>query len=166
LTLRLPNSIPSRLRQVLREEIDVYKCLLELSRKKKKLLLEKFSTDLIAIVSEEERLVTHLMTLEETRRAATTELTGQGEATLEQAAEKIDSADLKSDIWMLGTQMKDIAAEIRTTNEENQKLLEQALELTQYTIKLITRIPGGATYGPTGPAKPRTPISALIDRKA
>lgn len=160
------SSSPAQLKAILREELEFYKKLLELSHRKRKLLLEKFSTDLMAIVSEEEKLVTHLMTLEETRRTATADLAGSPDATLEQAIERIESADLKSDVWMLGTQMKDMAAEIRTVNEENQKLLEQALELTQYTIKLITNIPGGATYGPSGPNKPKTPISTLIDRKA
>lgn len=155
-----------QLKQVLREELEVYRKLLELAQRKRKLLLEKFSTDLMAIVSEEEQLVTHLVTLEETRRAVVTEMTGQTDLTLEQVLEQVDSADLKGDLWLLGTQLKDLAAQIRTANEDNQKFLEQALELTQYTIKLITNIPGGSTYGPSGPTKPKIPVSALIDRKA
>jgi flagellar biosynthesis/type III secretory pathway chaperone len=155
-----------QLKQVLRQELAVSQKLLELSQRKRKLLLEKFSTELMTIVSEEERLVQHLMNLEDDRRAATAEVAGDAALTLEQLLERIEPADAKSDLWMLGTQLRDLGGQIRAINEENQKLLEQALELTQYTIKLITSIPGGATYGPAGPTRPKQPISALIDRKA
>lgn len=154
-----------KLKQILSQELEITRKLLELSKRKRKLLLEKFSTELLTIVSEEEQLVTHLVTLEEQRRAATAELAGNPSLTLEQLLEHIKSADSKSDLWHLGTQLKDVGSQIRTINEENQKLLEQALELTQYTIKLIAKIPGGATYAPKG-SKPKQTISALIDRKA
>lgn len=154
------------LKAILGEELTIYQKLLSFARDKKKLLLEKFSTDLQTIVTQEEHLVQRLIDLEQLRRDLVSQITGDGDASLDAAVEKIPEADNKSDLWLLGNQLRDLMSEIKTINDENQKLLEQALELTQYSIKLITRVPSGVTYGPGGkkPAKSLNPT--LIDRKA
>ena len=159
----------SQLKQNLAEELALYRELLVLSKKKKKLLLERFSTDFLQIVGEEEKRVQRLAELEESRTALITGLVGKPDANLEQAIEAVESTSDKSDLWMIGTQLKDVTGEIRTINEENQKLLEEALELTQYTLKLITTPPREVTYRP--PGKANKPVSggtppSLIDRKA
>ncbi len=156
-----------KLQEILDEELVIYRRLLELSKGKRKLLLEKFSTDLTKIVGDEEKLVQRLVELEENRLGVLFEITGKTDGTLDQAIEKVADPNEKSDFWMLGTTLKDVLAEIKTINEGNQKLLEQALELTQYSIKLITTAPREVTYKPPGAAsKARPPGPSLIDRKA
>lgn len=156
------------LKQVLSEELAIYHRLLDLSERKKKLLLEKFSTDLLDIVSEEEKLSAQLSELGTVRADCLTALSGRTAITLEEVLDLIGDANLKSDLWMLGTQLKETLERIRSINEENRRLLEQALELTQYTLKLITAPPKEVTYRPPGQAGTQGPPrpSVLIDRKA
>jgi len=156
----------ARLKEALSEELAVYERLLGLSKRKQKLLLERFSTDLMKIVAEEEKEVSHLLELENIRIECLTEITGKSNVNLEEALGKISDSDMKSDLWMLGCRLKEIIAEIKTINERNQKLLEQALELTQYSIRLITTLPAKTTYGPGGQGKGSSPGSIIIDRKA
>ena len=154
------------LKAILGEELVIYQKLLSFARDKKKLLLERFSTDLQTIVTQEEHLVQRLIDLEQLRRDLVSKIAGSSDANLDAAVEKISEADSKSDLWLLGNQLRDVMAEIKAINDENQKLLEQALELTQYSIKLITRVPDDITYGPGGKQSPKRPGSVLIDRKA
>jgi flagellar biosynthesis/type III secretory pathway chaperone len=154
------------LKAILGEELAIYQKLLGFAHDKKKLLLEKFSTDLQTIVTQEELLVQRLIDLEQLRREHVAKIAGSEEVNLDAAVEKIADADSKSDLWLLGSQLRDVMGEIKGVNDENQKLLEQALELTQYSIKLITRVPGGVTYGPGGKQPPKTTGPKLVDRKA
>ncbi|HOY67946.1 MAG TPA: flagellar protein FlgN [Candidatus Ozemobacteraceae bacterium] len=156
------------LKQILGEELEIYRRLLDLSERKKKLLLEKFSTDLLQIVTEEEKCSARLGELSTTRADCLTALTGRSTLKLEEALDFINDANLKSDLWMLGTQLREILDQIRTINEDNRQLLEQALELTQYSLKLLTAPPKDVTYRPpglSGKTGPQGP-SVLIDRKA
>jgi len=154
-----------QLKLILEEELNVYQQLLRLAGEKKKLLLEKFSTELQTIVSQEEILVQRLIELEPQRRECVQKITGSHEASLDEAVEIVSEDDGKSDLWMTGSQLRDVVAQIKKANDENQRLLEQALELTQYSIKLITRAPKDVTYGATGTQTTKKGFS-LIDRKA
>lgn len=155
-----------RLKTVLEEELSIYQRLLDYAHEKRKMLLEKFSTELQTVVTQEELLVQRLIDLEQERRELVFQITGDSDTALDNAVEKIAEADGKSDIWLVGTQLRDVTQKIRQVNDENQKLLEQALELTQYSIKLITRVPGADTYGPAGKQAGKRSGPALIDRKA
>lgn len=154
------------LKEILGEELSIYRKLLQFAGDKRKLLLEKFSTDLQIIVTQEESLVQRLVELEPLRRTCVAEIAGSADANLDTAVEKIPESEGKSDIWMIGSQLRDAVNEIRSINEENQRLIEQALELTQYSVKLITRAPADVTYGPAGKKPGQRVGPALIDRKA
>ncbi|MBF0498563.1 MAG: flagellar protein FlgN [Candidatus Riflebacteria bacterium] len=156
-----------RLEKVLSEELAVYRELLVLSEKKRKLLLEKFSTDLLGIVSEEERCIASLVDIEERRRTEITELTGDPETSLETLLLKISEPSIQSAIGKLGRELKETLSHIREINVANQKLLEQALELTQYSLKLLTTPPKDVVYRKPGATTAKTNMpSRLIDRKA
>lgn len=155
-----------QLKSILDQELSIYQRLLDFAKEKKKMLLEKFSTELQSIVSQEEVLVQRLIDLECERREVVAQIAGTVDATLDSAVEKVSEADGKSDLWLVGTQLRDLVNNIKTVNDENQKLLEQALELTQYSIKLITRVPGDVTYGPAGMQAGKRAGPSLIDRKA
>lgn len=153
------------LKNILKEQLALFEKLLELANRKRKLLLEKFSSDLQIIVAEEEKIIVALSNLENERKAIFAEISGNSELKLEQLLDHIKSADLKSDLWIIANKMKDIATKIRTINEENQKLLQQALELTQYTIQLISKIPASSIYSHTG-TKSTTKLPSIFDTKA
>ena len=155
----------TKLKNILEQELDTYAKLLIFAQKKKKLLLEKFSTELQTIVGKEELLIQTLIDLEPLRRKCVGKITGSEDANLDAAVEAVSDADGKSDLWMIGSQLKDKVHVIKDINVENQRLLEQALELTQYSIKLITRAPGDSTYSAAGKKANKRPSSSIFDRK-
>ncbi len=154
-----------KLKGILSEELEVYKALLELAREKKKLLLEKFSTELQQIVQKEELQVQRLIDLEPVRRECVEHIAGTPDANLDTAVEAVSESDGKSDLWMVGSQLKEVVTEISKINAENQNLLEQALELTQYSIKLFTKVPGDVTYSSSGKQADKRPGISFFDRK-
>jgi flagellar biosynthesis/type III secretory pathway chaperone len=161
------NQTVEKLKGILAQELEVYNKLFGLAQEKKKLLLEKFSTDLQKIVGQEELLVQQLIDLEPQRRECVKQITGDPDASLDAAVETVPESDGKSDLWMIGSQLKDRVLEIKKVNDENQNLLEQALELTEYSIKLITRVPGDVTYGSAGKQKTgKRPGLSIFDRIA
>lgn len=155
----------SQLVGCLEEELAAYDRLLELAGRKKKLLLERFSTELTAIVSREEQCVNDIIDLVNRRRDLLREISGKEVSDIESAISTVADSDARSNIWILTTKLRDIASEIRAINEENQKLLEQALELTQHTIQLITKLPNDVVYSPPGTERKKGPVSALFDKK-
>ncbi|HMM59630.1 MAG TPA: flagellar export chaperone FlgN, partial [Candidatus Rifleibacterium sp.] len=93
------------LKEILGEELSIYRKLLQHAGDKRKLLLEKFSTDLQNIVNQEEILVQRLIELEPRRRECVAAIADTADANLDTAVEKISEADGKSDVWMVGSQL-------------------------------------------------------------
>jgi len=156
-----------KLKEYLAEELAIYRELLALSKRKQKILLEKFSTELNKIVAEEERFIQRLAEIEEKRIVCVESISGRKSTTLDELVEFIPDTVLKSDIWMMASKLKDTLSEIKEINLRNQKLLEQALELTQYSINLLTTPPREVTYkAPGATSRTPQPVSTLFDRKA
>lgn len=159
--------VVEELKNVLNEELAIYRRLLELGKSKGKLLVEKFSSELQNIVSQEEQLVQQLVDLEPRRKDCVGIITGDPEAKLDLVTDQVSESDGKSDLWIISDSLFSVIEEIKMVNETNQRLVEQALELTQYSIKLITRAPKPVTYGPGGKSSSQMPQSrSLINRKA
>jgi len=146
-------------------ELTVYRELLALSERKQKLLLEKFSVELQAIVGEEETCIQRLATLEDGRRQALVALTGSPDASLDSLQAKLPPRDFQR-VSELAAQLKQVLASIKDINERNQHLLEQALELTHYSLKLITTPPKEVVYRAPGSQRPLSGLPpSLLDRK-
>lgn len=133
---------------------------------KRELLLKKFSEELQKIVSQEELIVQDLLALEPQRLALVEEITGNQNATLDELAGFFTGKEA-GELVEIADKLKNTVYKIKDLNESNQNLLQQALELTQYSIKLITKVPSEATYGSGGKSQPKkSSLPALIDRKA
>jgi len=161
-------AVVDELQQLIREELAVYRRLLILAEDKRKLLLERFSTDLLAIVADEEKQVERLSQLADRRRELTERICPkEPDITLEQLVERMPDVESRSGLWMLVTERNDVVDKIRELNERNQKLLEQALELTRYSIQLLTKPQQAATYARPGQTKatPGATTPTLLDRK-
>lgn len=160
-------AVTVEIQRLIREEIAIFRRLLILAEDKRKLLLEKFSTDLLAIVTDEEKQAQRLVELQDARRALLERaLPGNPDADLGALIDRMPDTDARAGLWMLVTERNDLVDQIRAINERNQKLLEQALELTRYSIQLLAK-PQTATYQRPG-QRPATglPGPSVIDRKA
>ncbi len=142
--------VVEELKRVLSKELEVYKKLLEFGKAKRKVLVEKFSSELQNIVSQEELCVQELLDLEPKRQDCVSIIAGNSEAKLEEVTSFIDEKDGKSVVLQIAENLRSVINEIQSINEGNQRLVEQALELTQYSVKLITRVPKPVTYGKGG----------------
>ncbi|MBF0405996.1 MAG: flagellar protein FlgN [Candidatus Riflebacteria bacterium] len=156
----------SRISEILDKEFTVYSELLILSKKKRALLLEKFSTELNLIVSKEEEWVESLVPLEEDRRDIVNTLTGNPDSSIEKLIDNPECTEvIKSKIVSLSTNLKNVLTEIKQLNQENQALLEQALELTRHSLKILTSPPKDAVYKFPGAKGTAVAPSRLIDTK-
>lgn len=154
--------VVEELKNTLNQELEVYKKLLELGKAKRKVLVEKFSSELQKIVSQEELYVQELFDLEPKRKDCIYVIAGNSDAKLEAVTDLIDESDGKSVILNIANELRSVIDEIQNVNEGNQRLVEQALELAQYSVKLITRAPKPVTYGRGGKFEGNTQQSRSI----
>jgi flagellar biosynthesis/type III secretory pathway chaperone len=141
--------------EVLDQEAEVYRVLVELSSKKQKALVEGDLEALPGIIRAEESLLWQAGRVEETRQMAATELAdelhlSEGERTLGRLIEIIGGASGER----LREQHDEIlkaVTELAEGNQINGRLIEQAMNQVKLTINLLAKAkPGGAAYGPDG----------------
>ncbi len=156
------------LRNILAEELDIYQELLELAKDKSKLLVERYPTGLQSLVEQEEGLVQQLVELEPRRQEQVVSIVGKTTVKLEELVGKVSDEAVKTELIDIGSKLRETVEEIRVINEGNQRLAQQALEITQQTLKIMTRAPKPVTYGPRGGMRTPQPLAgrSLIDRKA
>jgi len=140
---------------VLEQEAEVYRALVELSAKKRDALVAGQLSAVDEVVRAEEALLWKAGRVEETRQMVATELA--------------DLLDLKDDQRTLARLIEAIGepaavglrrrqdeilkavAELKTSNELNGRLIEQALAQVRLTVGLLAKNrPGGPAYGPEG----------------
>lgn len=155
------------LKGVLLQQLELYERLLAISEAKNKILLTKAVAQLQEMVSEEEVLVQDLIDLERPRRRLVKSLTKDGDSKFEVILNLIEEPQKKVELQQIADRLNQTIERVNQSNTINQRLVEQALELTMHSLKLVTRAPKPATYGPTGKAPTQLPQSRmLINKKA
>ena len=154
----------------LAELIKIHEALLKLSRQKQAILVAGAVAELEVLTKQAELLIREAGVVE----AAKTETVAKLSTSLklnEQSpslmklrqhadpatAEKIEAIEIK---------LNAILQEVKTVNELNTKLLQNALNFVNYNINLLTQTPAELTYAPQAQnaAAPRTKV--LFDGKA
>ncbi|MBF0543491.1 MAG: flagellar protein FlgN [Candidatus Riflebacteria bacterium] len=157
----------TRIQEILEKEFAIYGELFSLSERKHKILLEKFSTELNKIVAEEEGFVVQLIPFEEERRSIIANLTGNPDSPVEKIFDYNCPPENQLKIKKVSQELKSLLFRIKEINEGNQRLLEQALELTKHSLKLLTTPPKEIVYKFPGAKKSQALVrSRLIDKKA
>ncbi|MBI3037949.1 flagellar protein FlgN [bacterium] len=156
-----------QLKNILSEELSLYRHILVLSEKKQKLLLERFSTDLLQIVADEEEAVQKLASFEGERQSLIEKISHQpGDSSLEDFVNSFVKNDTEKTVFfLLKRDLNDVITRIKEINERNQKLLEQALDLTRYSLGLVTTPPREVIYHRPDTKKVSPSYPSLIDRK-
>ena len=159
-----------QLLKVLDELIKIHEALLKLSRQKQGVLVAGEVAELEVLTKQAELLIREAGVVE----AAKTETVAKLSASLNLAeqspslmklrqlaepaiAEKLEEIEIK---------LNAILQEVKTVNELNTKLLQNALNFVNYNINLLTQTPAELTYAPPAQnaAAPRTKV--LFDGKA
>lgn len=160
-------SIVNNLKEILLQQLEVYQELLKIGESKNKILLTKAVDQLQEMVSKEELLVQQLIDLEIPRKKRVKTLTKDGDAKFEVILGFVEDLSEKQALQQIADQLNQTIEEVNKLNSMNQRLVEQALELTVHSLKLVTRAPKPATYGPTGKAPTQLPQGrTLINKKA
>ena len=155
------------LKQILMEELDLYLSLLEHSKNKRKVLVEKTATELQEIVRQEEEIVQQLSDLDTKLNNCVIAITGSSESKLEDVLKFVSETAQAKEISEIASKLREVIKEIQAINLGNQKLVEQALEINQYSVKLMTNTSKSVTYGPEGTFADKThQARSLLNLKA
>lgn len=140
----------AELKNILTDELNIYRELLSLGKDKTKLLVDRKLTELQSTIEKEENLVQQLIELEPLLQENFNIIVGEPVAKLDILVEKVPDKDLKAEFIDLGSKLREVVEELKAVNEGNQRLAQVGLDVAQHTIKIMTRAPKPVTYGPGG----------------
>ncbi|MCL6450625.1 MAG: flagellar protein FlgN [Acetobacteraceae bacterium] len=145
-----------RLARVLDEQVELYGALLELSRRKQRVLVEGGLQDLERLVEAEQALLWRAGKAEERRLALQDELLGElglpagGRVTLSQLLQRLDGSTAERYREVAG-RLKALVAELVALNAANTELVNQALAYVRFSLRSLARLGGEPpTYRPPG----------------
>lgn len=156
--------------QVLTVEKKLYKELANLAHEKQKLIIANDVEVLAEVLKKEEELIDTIESTEKERRTAVISLCNElniseRELSFSKLREFLDDESrVKLDHFKAS--LIEILDELQFTNETNRTLIEEAMRINDFTIRLLTQAttPPSPTYGKAGynENKPQH----LIDKKA
>lgn len=158
---------------VLTKMLELYRQILEVSKRKREILIKADIKELEKVTRELEILIFQAGKLEALRENAIGELTKQyglarEEATLSQIKEKADGETAQK-ITQLEQNFRQLISELMPLNQLNEKLIERALHYVNFNINILTNSTAGPTYTVAGPnsqkEQPQTNSRNLFDRK-
>ena len=144
---------------ILKGEYTLYQDLYKLSDKKTDLIVEEEIDKLENVITKEERLVGQLKQLENKRQ----QLTGQRSLT-----EFINDAkpQNKERLEDLRNKLLEVTTKLKETNQLNNKLLKNALQLTNLNLNLLTNNSKQGTYGKKGSMEENKGSDSMLNHKA
>ncbi|QQE74116.1 flagellar protein FlgN [Brevibacillus composti] len=136
----------SNLYELLDNLIQLHKAMLTLAGQKRGVLIKGDVDQLMAITTQEKKLIKAVDASENARQALVTQLfADQGiqreNGTLEDLIKLTTSPEEKARLTAVREELKRIIGELRQENELNQQLLKQSLSFVTMTLDLITDTP-------------------------
>ncbi|MFO7819064.1 MAG: flagellar protein FlgN [Halanaerobacter sp.] len=144
---------------ILKGEYTLYQDLLKLSERKTDLIVDEEIEKLENAINKEEKLVSQVQQLEEKRQRLTgnRSLTDFIDDTHPQSKEKLE--DLRN-------KLLEVTTKLRETNRLNNKLLKNALQLTNLNLNLLTNNSKQGTYGNQGSMEEGENSKSMLNHKA
>ncbi|OES46048.1 flagellar protein FlgN [Domibacillus iocasae] len=143
--------------ETLEKQLALHKSLLELARRKTEAVKHNRMDELNRIVREEQKHVNAIAILENKR----TEHSGQTLAELLPSR----SMEEQQKAGLLRDQLVDVLHELQQTNQLNEELLDQSLQLVHFQLDLIAP-PEAGNYAPDGEADRPPATGPVFDSKA
>lgn len=153
--------------EVMHDYLDVYDALLNLARRKQRILLHGRPAELEAVVRAEETLLGRLPSIDRRLGEAMHAFSPPGEdepARLTAVLQNLNEPE-RSQVEAIGTRLRAVLEELRRIGAENVVLLRRALQFVQFTIRLVERATAEATYSATGDVAGYT-REPVVDRRA
>lgn len=149
--------VVKRTSELLEEQATIYGALLDLSRRKQRVLAQGSLDELERITRAEEALLWQAGRLEERRTSVQEELAldlhqEPGAASLAELLERLRDEE-RERCSGLCDRLREVSAELQAVNELNMRLIQQALSYVNFSLQALARLGGGqATYAATGGA--------------
>ncbi|MFZ5945239.1 MAG: flagellar protein FlgN [Bacillota bacterium] len=154
---------------VLQEQLNEYKALLDIAAKKKQVLIGNDIKELDNLNKKEQEIIIRATRLENKRLQIIHTLSGYFSASVESITLK-DLAEtapqpFKSQLTPIYQELQKVIEELSQTNQENSSLIEQALKIVNFTINTIASSEREVVY-PEKDSKGVKQLSRIFDSKA
>jgi len=153
----------------LTEILTLYQSLLELSKRKKDILISADAQELDSIIRQEQSIILKLGEFEKERQNVIKQIgdlhnVKADHLTLSQVLKLADEDSAKR-LGHLGDSLKTIGTEITELNNINTQLIKQALHFVNYSINILARTVADSTYAPQGQSGNANQVRKFIDHK-
>lgn len=156
---------------ILKKEHDCYKDMLELSKSKKKVIIEGKVAELDKMVKLEQNMIVTIGQLERNREEAAARLgnvlgISSAQLTISEMM-KVLQPELKAGLEDVQEKLRKTLSELKDVNDVNGQLLEQSLEYIDYSINLIsgTGMETGSLYEDMGKNRNKQSKKNIFDTK-
>ncbi len=156
---------------ILKKEHGYYMDMLELSKSKKKIIVEGKVAELDKIVKLEQNMIVNIGQLERKREEEVAKLSGilklnSAQVTITELA-KILRPELKKGLEDIQDKLQATFSELKAVNDVNGQLIEQSLEYIDYSINLFagSGMETGSLYEDIGKNKSKQSKKNIFDTK-
>jgi FlgN protein len=150
---------------VLHSLVELHENLLTTARKKQQILIRAEMNPLLAILSEESKLIKKINEADQKRMASLGEEAYQ--SSLSALIEKQTDGAEREEWIHLHQQLQQLFQEIERVNQSNQQLLKQSLSFTKFMIEqMLPQSEGSGVYNPMAASKEMRDSVRLFDAKA
>lgn len=154
---------------VLTEMLETYKTVLELSHRKRDLLVTVKTKEIEALTRDEELLIIKLGKLEKERQAILAELAAvynldNDKLTLK-AIKAMAEQPVVESLSTIDAEFTKITGELADLNRLNTMLIQQSLEYVNYNLNVLTQNCADPTYQTKGQAGNSSQSRILVDTK-
>lgn len=154
---------------VLDQTVELYQAILDISRRKREILIAVKPQELEALTKQEEALILQVGKLEATRGKLAGELAAASGVSADgltlAAMQQLAGPAVADRLGKIAGELARIMEELAPVNQLNAELIQRALGYINYNINLLTRSTAGPTYAPRGKGNNEAQIRKLVDRK-
>lgn len=159
-----------RLVVLLAELLNLYQGILELSKKKRSVLVSGGNPqELEGITKQEEILILQIGKIEKIREGIIREIIASEKLNCKQLTlsqiQSVADEDTAEQLGQLSDKLKVIADELTTLNEVNTRLLQQAMNFINYNINILAQHTSDSTYAPQGQSGKQAQARTFFDQK-
>lgn len=157
--------------EILKKEYCLYKDMLELSKSKKKIIVEGKVAELDKIVKLEQDMIFNIGQLERKREEEVTRLSKilgiNGTQLTISELTKVLQQSLKEELEDIQNKLQQTFSELKTVNDVNGQLIQQSLEYIDYSINLASGagMETGSLYEDIGRNKSKQSKKNIFDTK-
>lgn len=138
-----------KLKTILKDELNIYNIIKELSDKKKDIIISRKVSELDKITQIEQELILKLGQLEKLREKTINEILKElkinSDITISSILENINSKE-KKELESIKNNLLSTLNEIKKKNELNNMLIRDSLEYINFNLNLITNTSNDVTY--------------------